>query len=191
MDSQTATTEEICPRSAIAAYIDGELAPPEEMSLEMHLTVCDICRAHLNEEKKLLNALDFALEEKTEIEIPENFAKVIAARAESSVSGLRNRRERSTALFLCASLFLFAVAGFGAETERVASAFFTVSDKLFAVVGFGANLIYDVSFGTVVILRTLGCKLFFNPAVLAAVAAAFVIVSIVAFPRLFARYNRS
>lgn len=191
METQTATSEQICPRSAIAAYIDGELAPREELVLEMHLAVCDACRSELNQQKKLLCALDFALDRKGEIEMPKDFAKTIAVRAESGVSGLRNRKECQTALFLCASLFLFALLGFGSETGQLTTAFFSVSDKMLAVVNFSAHLIYDIAFGTVVILRSLSQQVFLNPAGLFAFAAAVLIVSLVGFSRIYARSNRS
>lgn len=191
MNSQNVSTEESCPRSAIAAYLDGELTPQEEMSLEMHLAVCDICRAQLNEEKKLLCALDFALEEKTEIEIPKDFAKVVAARAESNVNGLRDRSERPKALFLCASLFLFAMVGLGAETEQIATAFFSLSEKIFAVISFSAHLIFDITFGTIVILRSLSHQVVLNPIVLIAVVITVFIISAIFLPRIFTRFNRS
>lgn len=191
MDTQTATTEQTCPRSALAAYLDGELAPREELVLEMHLAVCQICRTELNQQKKLLCALDFALEEKDEIEVPKDFAKTVAVRAESNVSGLRNRSERPTALFLCASLFLFALVGLGAETERLTAAFFKISEKILAVAAFSAHLVYDISFGTVVILRSLSQQVFFNTAALFGFAGVVCIISIIAFSRIYARVNRS
>ncbi len=74
MNSQTATTEKICSqRSEIVAFIDGELLPHEELEFELHLTVCGSCAAELNEQKKLLCALDYALENDGEIELPANF----------------------------------------------------------------------------------------------------------------------
>ena len=81
MNSQAAATEKVCPTGEIAAYIDGELSPREELDLEMHFAVCRLCAAELNEQKKLLCALDFALEDEREIELPENFARVIVAAA--------------------------------------------------------------------------------------------------------------
>ncbi len=44
MSSPIATTEE-CPRAQLAAYIDGELFPREELELEMHIPVCKSCAA--------------------------------------------------------------------------------------------------------------------------------------------------
>lgn len=148
--------QESCPRADIAVYVDGELAPRQELVLEQHLAACEICRTELNEQKKLLRALDFLLDEKpSEIEIPKNFAKVVATRAESSVSGLRNREERRRAVFLCVSLGLIALVGLGADAQRVFTAFGSVFEQIVAVAVFVGHLTYDIAFGVVVILRAL------------------------------------
>ncbi len=40
MNLQTSATEKVCLQNEIAAYIDGELTPREELDLEMHFAVC-------------------------------------------------------------------------------------------------------------------------------------------------------
>ncbi len=95
-----------CPHEELAAYIDGELTPREEIELDLHLTACRSCAAELNEQKRLLCALDFALEGEREFKLPENFARVVAANAECRVSGLRSPKERLNAGFVMAALFL-------------------------------------------------------------------------------------
>ena len=123
MQNQTEKIEESCPRTEIAAYIDGELSPSAEMDLEKHFAVCKNCDAEFNEQKKLLRALDFAFDEKTDFELPENFTRSVVVKAESNVSGLRRREERFRALYLCAILFLLVIVGLGNETEAVFSTF--------------------------------------------------------------------
>ena len=91
--------ERECPRADIAAYIDGELTPREELALELHLAACPDCTGELNLQKQMLRALDCGLKDRTEIELPKNFAKTVATRAESNVSGLRSKEERFRALF--------------------------------------------------------------------------------------------
>lgn len=186
MKEQAGKTEQTCPRTDIAVYVDGELAPHQELALEQHLAACETCRAELNEQKKLLSALDFLLEEKPAgIEIPKNFARVVATRAESSVSGLRNREERRRAVFLCASLGLLALVGLGAETKTVFAAFGTVFEQVIALAVCVGHLLYDVAFGVVVILRSLANQTFVGAALLLAlVAVVFWIVSRAAFSRL-------
>ena len=156
MKEQAGKSEQTCPRMEIAAYVDGELSPRQELVLEQHLTACEICRAELNGQKKLLCALDFLHEENaSEIRIPKNFARVVATRAESNVSGLRNREERGRAIFLCASLFFLVVVGLGAETQKIFAASGAIFERIIAVVTFVGHLSYDVAFGIVVILRSL------------------------------------
>ena len=163
MNSQTATTEKICSQtSEIAAFIDGELLPREELELELHLAVCGSCSAELNEQKKLLCALDFALENEKQLELPTNFTKIVVANAESKVSGLRRPQERSKALFVCAALFLLVLLGLGGETEMVLNTFGKFAEQFLAVGGFMWNLIYDVSVGTAIVLRSLSSQFIFN-----------------------------
>lgn len=189
MKEQAGKIEEACPRADIAAYIDCELSPRDELILEDHLARCGVCRAELNEQKKLLGALDFALEEKaSEIEIPKNFAKVVATRAESGVRGLRSREERRRAVFLCASMFFIALIGLGAEAEKFFAASAVVVERTLAVVTFLGHLIYDAAFGAFVILRGLcnqsavASGLLFGALLLGALIAAAL-----ALPRFFNR----
>lgn len=192
MNLQTATIEEICShRSEIAAYIDGELSPVEELELDLHLAMCQSCAAELSEQKKLLRVLDFALEDKSEIELPENFTRVVVANAESRVSGLRRPQERFRALFVCAALFLFALLGLGGETQTIFGTLAKFADKFFAVAGFALNLIYDIGLGAAVILRSLSHQFVFNPAVSLAVVVSVFLVLLFALSRFGARSDRS
>lgn len=185
MKEQAGKPEQTCPRAEIAAYVDGELVPHQELVLERHLAACETCRAELNEQKKLLCALDFLLEEKpAEIEIPKNFARIVATRAESDVSGLRNRDERRRAVFLCASLGLIALVGLGAESQRVFAASGAVLEQIVALAVFVAHLTYDIAFGIVVILRSLANQTVVSGALVVVSLIAFWIVSRLAFARL-------
>ncbi len=191
MDLQTVTTNEICSqRSEIAAYIDGELLPREELELEMHLTICKSCSYELNEQKKLLCALDFALESEREIELPSNFTKVIVTTAESKVSGLRRPQERSKALFVCAALFLLVLLGLGSETESVLNTFGKFAEQFAAVGGFAVHIIYDISIGTAIVLRSLGNQFVFNSTVSLAFSIGLLFLGLFALTRFVVRSNR-
>mgnify|MGYP001607530754 FL=1 len=96
----------ICPLEEISLYLDGELSSKDEMLLELHLVNCSVCREELNSQKKMLSALSFAFAKPHEIELPKDFTKVVVTKAESGVKGLRCRKERLQALFLCSVLFL-------------------------------------------------------------------------------------
>jgi len=191
MDLQIATTEKVCPRSDIAAYIDGELCPGEELALEIHFAQCASCSAELNEQKKMLCALDSALENERGIELPANFTKVVVANAESKVSGLRHPKERFGASFVCATLFLFVLLGLGSETEAVLNTFIKFSAQVFAVAGFAAHLAYDITIGVAVILRSLSYQFVFSSAVSFTFLIALFFVSLLALSRLILRFNRT
>ena len=165
MNSSTATIKTKCAREKIAAYLDGELAPRAEISLEKHFTGCRDCRAELNLQKRMFALLDSAFDEKAEIELPENFARIVATRAETNVKGLRSKDERFRALFLSAALLLIAVAGLGADTGDVFASFGKFGEQTMTVVSFAAHLLYDLTIGITVIFRSLGNQPGFDSAV--------------------------
>jgi anti-sigma factor RsiW len=179
-----------CPRTEIAAYIDGELGAREELDLEMHFACCPTCCEELNEQKKLLCALDFALENKEEIELPENFTKVVVATAESNVKGLRCPKERNRALFVFAALFLIAIFGLGAETSKTVETLGNLGEQFFAVGGFFVHLIHDITLAVTVFLRSLCLQFVFNSAISAAVIGIFFVLSFLIFSRLISRHKR-
>lgn len=168
MNLQTAENERDCSREQIIAYLDGELAPREELTLEKHLAGCENCRAELNAQKRLFSALDSAFDARAEIELPKDFARVVATRAETSVKGLRSKNERFRALFFCALLFLTVVAGLGAETASVFDSFGKFGEQSLAVLNFTGHLAYHFIFGLTVVLRVLANQPVFNSAIVLA-----------------------
>ncbi len=191
MNSPTFTLDKICLHSQLAAYIDGELSPREELELELHLAGCVNCAAELNEQKKLLCVLDVALERENEIELPVNFTKVLVATAESSVSGLRRPQERFKALFICAALFLAVLIGLGSETEAVFGSFWKFGEQLLAVGGFALHLIYDISIGVTVIMRSLTRHLVFGSSLPLVFLIGILFILLLAFSRFAVRHNRA
>ena len=191
MIQPTAKIEGVCPRSEIAAYVDGELSPRAELELEMHLAVCTVCAAELNEQKKLLSALDFALEdERAEIELPANFTKVVVANAESKVSGLRCPRERYRALTVCAGLLLLLLVGLGAEASQTFVGFSAIGEKFFAVGAFFVHLMHDITIAATVILRSLCAEFFFKSAFSMIATGIFFLLSLLLLSRLLLRPKR-
>lgn len=180
-----------CPRAEIAAYIDGELAPSAEMELENHFAVCGECLKEFNEQKKLLFALDFALDEKSEIVLPENFAKTIVINAESRVSGLRRREERYRALYLCAILFLLIILGLGRDTEAVFSAAAVFAEQIFAVAGYTIHLIFNIAVALTTILRIISGQVVFSPVFAIAAFAVFLAALIYFSRRIMDFFERS
>lgn len=191
MNLQTEKQEEACPRMEIAAYIDGELSPREELELERHFAVCASCKAEFNEQKKLLCALDLAFVGEKEFELPENFTKTIVINAESNVKGLRCPKERSRALFLCAGLFLLIILGLGSETETVFSTFAVFFEQVRAVGGFVGYLIYEAAIALTTILRLIGKQFIFNSTFALVGWGAFLMTFLYMLSRLMLRFSRS
>lgn len=191
MNSQIAASEQVCPRREIAVYVDGELSPREELELEMHLAICAICKTELNEQKKLLFALDFALENEEQIVLPANFTKVIVTTAESNVNGLRRPQERTKALFVCASLFLLVILGLGSETGTILNTFRKFADQFLAVAGFVFHLVYDISVGIAVILRSLSHQVVFDAGIAAFFVISLFFVSLLLLSRKIVRLKRT
>ena len=67
---------------------------------EEHLATCEICHAELNSQKQMFLALGSAFENKEELKLPKDFAKVVAVTAESSVRGVRSGKELSNVVFI-------------------------------------------------------------------------------------------
>lgn len=164
MELHAAKTNTECPSIEISSYIDGELSPQQELELELHLAGCRICNDELNDQKKLLCAINASLKREDEFELPANFTKVVVANAESRVSGLRRPRERFNAAFICSALALFVLFGLGAEAANVLDGFVRFFDQAAAVTAIGAHVIYDFSIGTIVILRSLSSQFLFSSA---------------------------
>lgn len=146
-----------CPAEEISAYIDGELRVDIEAALERHLGGCEICRRELNDQKGFLLALSDTLEREIEIELPENFTRAVVVNAESKVSGLRDRREHSSALIIASLLLLVAAAAVGGFTgilsplALASEKFLALGRAFFQVV---ADLLYAIASMFRAILQT-------------------------------------
>jgi predicted anti-sigma-YlaC factor YlaD len=153
-----------CPSIEIAAYLDGELSTEAEAKLEAHLSNCSICTRDLNDQKHFLNALNGSLNYVPEI--PADFTKRIVTNAESGVSGLRQKRERLNAVFVCVGLFFFALFTLGASAPGTITASFDIVGRMAAVLVFASHLVYDISIGAVIIMRSLAGQPAFVPVAL-------------------------
>lgn len=152
-----------CFREDILRYIDGEMSPDQECIFEEHLTHCKECHSELNEQKKMLAALDFAFEDDSAIEPPRDFAKIVAAKAESGVSGLRHPKERPLALLLCLFMALVALMGIGIGSSGFLSVISNFGEQIYSVAVLAGHLIYDVSLGVAIILRSLSHQAVLSP----------------------------
>ena len=183
--------EEICERNLIAAYIDGELEADMTLLFEDHLQSCAPCRAELRAHRLFVCELDAALTDTGEIPVPENFSRMIAARATSDMSGVRTRSENRKALGICVIL---ALAGFALLGARTSGAIFVVAEKFvttsLGVAGLLATAVYDIVAGLAVIFRVLSRKIIIESGslvpVLILLAFAVLILS-----RLISNYHRT
>ena len=175
------------------AYLDGELEDASLARVESHLGNCPECTAELLEQRRLLQELSFALTDEPALEMPKNFAAIVAARAQSDMSGVRDGAERKRALGLCVALAAasFVLLGGTALRESVLSplrAIWTASAALFSFLG---HALYDAGAGVAVLSRGLGGRLLFESRSLGLlILFLFVLVSFT-LARLIVRYHRT
>jgi len=152
-----------CPAEEISAYIDGELSRDVEDALERHVGSCRICRRELNHQKGFLLALSDTLEREIQVELPEDFTRSVVANAESKVSGLRDRGERSVALIVGGSLLVLATLAVGG-VAGVFSPLRSLFEKLFALVGMAIQVLGDLLYAIAAMARSLLQTQNFSPA---------------------------
>ncbi len=183
--------ENSCQHEVIIAYLDGELKPDEELELEFHFADCKPCADAINAHKKVSNSLEIILEDEMKhIKLPENFSKVVTAKAESNVSGLRQKKEISYAFLICAALVFFLTAGFGSKIDSFWAVPGKFVDQFMAVVIFGAHLVYDAAIAVSVICRSLCHKFIFSSVMSLVVVAGFFFIAFLSLSRLILRQNR-
>lgn len=146
-----------CDLEDVAAYVDGELAGAALARFEQHVKECAGCANELRLQRQLLCTLDIAFNTAFEFDLPNNFARLVTARAENDFSGVRNRYERRRAVQLCAVLALVAFGLLGAATRTVVldplRSFFRTTRVLFDLVW---QAISQVAASAVVVIRAVG-----------------------------------
>src|SRR5918992_2199441 len=150
----------ICERDLFAAYVDGELNAGLTDLFEQHLENCEPCRAELRAHRLFICELDAALTESADIPVPENFSKMVAARAATDMRGVRTRSEHRKALSI--SLVL-ALAGFALLGATARDAVFAVGERFItaslSLGGFLSGVVYDAGAAVAVIFGVLSRKL--------------------------------
>jgi anti-sigma factor RsiW len=181
-----------CQLEDIAAYLDGELSGVTQETFEEHLKSCADCAADLRAQRQLLCTLDFAFNESRPFELPRDFSRVVAAQAESDLSGIHKWSERRRALQLCAVLALVSFALLGAASRALvfdpARSFLRVAGRLISLVW---QAIYDAGTGLAVIVRVVGRAVVFGPHGLWLLVALAFIISLSLLPLLIAKYHRA
>jgi hypothetical protein len=181
-----------CKGEEIAAYLDGELSEAMRTEFEQHVKECAACAEQLREQKHLLCALDFALGGERSLPLPPaNFAKVVAAHAQSDMRGVRAASEHKRALWLCAALF-FASAlliGGAAFSESVIVPVAAIMKPLATLAGFFWHTLYNAGTGLVVISRV-SAHLLFESRPLGLLGSLLLISALGLLPRLIISYHR-
>jgi len=181
-----------CEREDIAAYLDGELTVSELKSFETHLKSCADCAADLRTQRQLLCTLDVAFNESRGFELPRDFTRVVAAHAESNLSGIIKQSERWRAMKICVVLALLSFALLGAAARALvlepARSFLRVAESFLDLAW---RTIYDAGTGLAVIVRVLGHAIVSAPHGLGLLLLLAFIISISLLPLLIARYHRA
>lgn len=184
--------EKTCPREEIAAYLDGELDGEVLTSFEAHVEQCCDCAAELRSQRQLLCTLEAAFGNTRQIELPENFTRVVAVRAENHLGGLRHKGERRRALQLCAILLLAAFALLGTAATGLifqpVSAFLRIAGSAVDVL---VRTAADAAEGASIIARMIARTSFSSPHGFGFLIALVFLVAISLLPRLIASYHRT
>jgi anti-sigma factor RsiW len=176
----------------IVAYIDGDLEPTLRTAFETHLKECSDCVAELQTQKLFMCELDSALANPLELNVPANFARVVAARAESDMSGVRDRAEHARALRFCIILGLaaFALLGVASSKAIVLNAQTAVS-KLLGMLSFFGEAVRNAATGFTVITRAVSRAIIADSRLSGFAGFLIVALAVVVLSRLIARYHRT
>src|SRR4051794_7737695 len=144
----TATSEKICERGLVGAYVDGELDAELNAMFEDHVESCAECRFELRAHRLFVCELDAAMTGSSEIPMPRDFSHIIATRPTTDMRGVRTRSEHRKALTIC---IILALGGFALVGVTAVNSVFRIAEKfLTTVVGlasFVAGAVYDTAAG--------------------------------------------
>jgi anti-sigma factor RsiW len=181
-----------CQSDQIAAYLDGELDEVVCVLLEDHLKRCADCSAELAEQRLLLCTLDSTLSRGSSLPLPADFARMVAARAESDMSGVRNRSEHRRTLQLCALLAGIAFVLLGVAASKVVlSVALKLVDHAAGAFDLAWTTSYDAMTGLTIVSRVLGKG--FIPGSLLAGLLVFLLLAfaLLLLSRLISNYHRT
>jgi predicted anti-sigma-YlaC factor YlaD len=193
-EMSTATPHKsVCRSEEIVAYLDAELGREAHALLEEHLAECASCTAELEMQRRLQRELDFALSDDASLEMPGNFAQIVAARAQADLSGMRDARERRRALRLCVVLAGVAVSltGGAALSESVFAPLRAIWKGGAALFNFLGHALYDTGASVAVISRGVGGHLLFDSRPVGLLVLLLFVSALLMLRRLIASYHRT
>lgn len=180
-----------CQRERIAAYIDGELDVSAGTLFEQHMLECSSCSAELTAQRLFLCELDATLARTPDLPVPRNFAQIVAARAESDMSGMREGSEHKRALRFCLILAFASFALLGAAASK--AALFsgkTVANQVFGIVGLLWTALHDAAVGLTIISRVISGGLI-SESPFAGLAVLLLALAVVLLSLLISSYHRN
>lgn len=182
----------ICETEKIAAFIDGDLDSTELAALEEHIKQCSHCASELQAQRLFMCELDSALASKFELEVPPNFARVVAVHAESDMRGVRDRKEHTKALRFCIILALAAFALLGvASSKAVILSVRSLAGKVFGVFGIFGRTAFDAAAGFTVVSRVVSRGLISDSRLAGLAGLLLIVLAIAVLSLLISRYHRT
>lgn len=182
----------ICETEKIFAFIDGDLEATASQELEEHITHCDRCASELQAQRLFMCELDSAFANPFELSVPTNFARVVAVRAESDMSGVRERAEHKKALRFCVILGLTAFALLGVTSSKaVLLGVQSGAGKVVGILELLGKTAYDAAVGLTVISRVLSSGLIAESRLGSFTTLFLVALAVVLLSLLISRYHRT
>lgn len=184
--------DNICQSDQIAAFVDDELEPAHRLAFEEHVLVCESCAAELGAHRTFMRELDTALANRFDLEVPPNFAKVVAVHAENDMRGVREASEHRKALRYCIILGLIAFALLGVASSRaVLGRVESLFNAIFGIIGLFGRTVYDAMAGFSVLARVFRRGLIGNAGLAELVALLLFVFVIGLLTLLISRYHRT
>lgn len=180
-----------CQREQTAAYLEGELDALSGALFEEHVQGCAVCSAELNAQRLFIYELDSALAQTPNLPLPQNFAQIVATRAESDMRGVRDAIEHRRALRFCLILALAAFSLLGAAASK--ALYFSgweIVNKALGAFGLLWSTLHDAAVGLTVISRVLSGGLIPESS-FAGLAALFLALAVVLLSLLVSSYHRN
>jgi predicted anti-sigma-YlaC factor YlaD len=183
--------ESVCQREQIVAYVDGELDASAQVTFEQHVDHCDSCRAELRAHRMFLCELDAAMAEVPEVSAPSDFARIVAAHAETDMRGVRSSAEHRRALRYILILAIAAFSLLGASaTDLFIGGGRVIAANIFGLVSFLWKTIYDATLSAAVISKVLSRRFVIESGSLG-LSVVFLGLAVLLLSRLIANYNRA
>jgi anti-sigma factor RsiW len=183
MNSSTQT----CPNDEIAAYLDGELEGADREVFERHVGICAVCDSQLREQKRFLCELNLALNFEPTLSLPENFVEVVAANAQSDMSGMRTVAERNRAFRIIGLLVIACLVTFGATGDYLTS----LLRPVVSLGQFAGQTLYSVGAGAAIVFRSVGGHLILESNFVGILLLILFAAAAVLLPALISRYHRA